>query len=105
MTKIFRIYDDYRTHRNFFSSILLSAERYELPEEPICVISYPPPCPPAYEAESSSGSSSPNTARRPRRKPLRNTQRVILPQYTDFRPDVYAEPPPYDEKPEIQNYI
>ncbi|VDK44807.1 unnamed protein product [Anisakis simplex] len=62
---------------------------------PICTISYPPACPPAYTIEP--------TAYTPPRRPLFKSiipqSRLILPQYTDFRRDVYAEPPPYQEKP------
>uniref|UniRef100_A0A0M3I878 Transmembrane protein n=1 Tax=Ascaris lumbricoides TaxID=6252 RepID=A0A0M3I878_ASCLU len=63
----------------------------------ICAISYPPPCPPAYEVEPTVHTPP----RRPRRKANSSRSRLVLPQYTDFRPEVYAELPPYEEKPPI----
>uniref|UniRef100_A0A915BS14 Uncharacterized protein n=2 Tax=Parascaris univalens TaxID=6257 RepID=A0A915BS14_PARUN len=63
----------------------------------ICVISYPPPCPPAYEVEAAVHTPP----RRPRHKANSSRSMLVLPQYTDFRPEVYAELPPYEEKPPI----
>ncbi|MFH4983615.1 hypothetical protein AB6A40_010324, partial [Gnathostoma spinigerum] len=59
------------------------------------VITYPPECPPPYE---------PKIVRH-RACQLRSeisatlgSASLVLPQYTDFRRHVYAEPPPYEEK-------
>uniref|UniRef100_A0A0N5AK85 MARVEL domain-containing protein n=1 Tax=Syphacia muris TaxID=451379 RepID=A0A0N5AK85_9BILA len=118
MVQLYKLFRRFRSeppsmhqlNRNIARAVAMN--RRQLPcNAPICVISYPPPCPPAYEAEPSTSNNSNNFAsnnqrHRPRRKALRrNITQVILPQYTDFRPEVYAEPPPYEEKPEIGNYI